>query len=271
MANEPDNRKVVPGGDVEFVETTMRPDSLLGGACHPSAKAEVPSRSFVNDALHRYVEYVGSTGGLVALNKFDPVKVTPYCGYFAFDSQLRVTSRQIPKPELLGMLRTVPDIAFLLDNTNLAETLPERCDVLNKSGYFKNVGLSLGGDESAFSTLKWITGREVLIPACLLPLSIHDGERYHRMLGTSGMRPYYTAPRVQSDRDPDFVLDYDALGLSADKLKGYVEQTGDRNIGGFVRELNELNQELNSTASKPSNVATIIYNLLKKYHPELTV
>ncbi len=272
MANEPDNRKVVPGGDVKFAESTMRPDVVLEEVVRSPEEAEVvPQRSFVDEALHRYIEYVASTRGPRMVDKFDPAQVISLVGYFAFDRDLKIEPRQVPKQEFQKMLRTIPDVAFLLDHSDLDEMLPDRSDLINPPAQLKSLGYVPPGDVTAFNHFQQITSKQVLIPACFLPLVIEDGERYHRFLSDGGKRTYYQSDHRDTEGSVRVPRDYDALGLSAENLKRFVEQSGERNISGFMKQLVNLHEELQPISFFPNVVATTLYNRLNTYHPELTV
>lgn len=271
MADKPDERKVVPGSDVEFAESTMRPDAVLEEVVRSPQGAEKPSPSFVNEALHRYVEYVASTRGPRMTNKFDPANVTPFIGYFVFNNYLTVVPRSVPKPELIELLRGMPDVAFLLDHSDLADVLPDSSDLINSSEQLKNLGYVPRGDVIAFNNFRLITGVEVLIPVCFLPLVIEDGERYHRFLGEGGKKPYFYSDHRTPEKHIRTPPDYDALSLTRENLRQFVERTGETKISGFLRQLESLHKECKTAGFSPEIVALQIYHRLKQYHPELTV
>lgn len=265
--------KVVKGGDVEFAESAMRPDAALEETVAGASEASPQSAtgSFVGTVLRRYLADVANYLHGFSQPNYDPKEASHFIPYLAFDSLLRVALKPVTKPILVNILRTMPNIAQLLDLTDIEEALPDSYEVLKGDPVVDSLGYRPQNHANeGFVPLRRATEVRLIVPTSFLPLVIAEGEKYETLLSKTTDQAIYVSI-VRNDNNPLIPSQFAALGLTPENLMQLVNEEGGQNVSGMIKDLRLFHETVEKHGCDSTKIANEVYQRLKQYHPELTV
>lgn len=279
------DEKVVKGPEVQFEGAALSADALVTGQDQVQEQEQNPLDEEVVRIMADYLYYLEST---------DRVKIL--APYARFQGMYGLTFLPVPRDTLVELIaRENEPVGQLLRESDLGQTLPDsyRLEDQLPSPVSKLLKKSHLDIAAVVRTCKEQNNRRLVIPnASFLSLFIEDGDIYRKYLqlfpqvDRSTLVDYTVGNAEENERKlpsplPSYLIDL-------------VRRTGERNITGFVSDLHDFNSSLKQGLDELTGlikahnrswvflykkrwsqatvaVDHILYNRLKKYHPELTI
>ncbi|MBI4980323.1 hypothetical protein HZC30_02055 [Candidatus Woesearchaeota archaeon] len=294
--------EVIEGEDVTFTDTGAKPDTLetavSGAAISSTAPAGIKEPISLQDVFTNYLtqmhQYLKANLSILA-PRFDLEPVLPYAGFMRFkleqggngEDGLIITVKPLKSEEYISALKlTSPALGALLEGTDLKELLPkDGLDAYNphlNHSMLASLELELEAGRKSITALHHCSREFMYIPDLgFFSYFLANGVQFKEYLATieaqSGSPVLFEAKTERltgglTQEDTCHNLPTLKELFSPEKVLNYVQQTGNREIRGMMKEYDEERTGITMRINRrtiSTGALKYLYGLLKQNNPAL--
>ena len=269
--------KIFSGEGYEFGEKKEQPDETRAETQEAEQPPTPQQTKNEQEQIKEQLESMVSEMARFGSNNYNARTIIRLVPYIKFNDRMQPKITTVPKKELIEIVKTEnPDMAYLFENTDIGDLLPQSFELSNNNSY-DLIPPPISNELKNLLDLRNIhtfnsQSRLLVIPNYnVLSLFIKDGQDFRDYLKTLNLNSQFILG-IKNDyngrNNQSVLFRYDPI-FSSKNLRDYVDKSNDKEIAVMVKEVYELRGLMDRYRRDAETVRTMLADKLKQYHPDL--